>query len=114
MKANDARSGAISKHDEPLLRLFMRLGVDEMSACRMINVEDFHDENCLVELGDKRIESICHVNRKREAYATIYISGSGEYNLKLAVLCMKQLKNTGRSFSIILLVKTGASMMDLL
>ena len=28
MKADAARSGAISKHAEPLLRLFMRLGVD--------------------------------------------------------------------------------------
>ena len=64
----------------------------------MINVEDFHDDNCLVELGDKRIESICHVNRRRDTYATTYISGSREYNLKLVVFCMKHLKNIGRSF----------------
>ena len=70
MKANAARSGAISKSAEPLLRLLMRLGVDEMAARRMINVEDFYDHNCLVKLDDKRIESICHVNRRREAYAT--------------------------------------------
>ena len=38
MKADAARSGAISKSAEPLLCLFMRLGVDEMAACRMINV----------------------------------------------------------------------------
>ena len=38
------------------------------------------------------------MNRRREAYATTYISGSGEYNLKLAVFCMKNLKKTGRSF----------------
>ena len=69
-----------------------------MAARRMINVEAFHDENCLVELDDKHIESICHVNRRREAYATTYIYGSGEYNLKLAVLYMKHLKNNGRSF----------------
>ena len=76
----------------------MRLGVDEMAACRMINVEAFYDQDCLVEPDDKRIESICHVNRRMEAYATIYISGSGEYNLKLAVFWMKHLKNNGRSF----------------
>ena len=65
MKADASRSGAISKHAEPFLCLFMRLGVDEMSARRMINVEAFYDQDCLVELDDKRIESICHVNRKR-------------------------------------------------
>ena len=97
-KADAVRSGATSKPAEPLLSLFMRLGVDEMATRRMINVEAFHDENCLVKLDDKRIESICHVNRRREAYATTYIYGSGEYNLKLAVFCMKHLKNTGRSF----------------
>ena len=75
-KADAARSGAISKSAEPLLRLFMWLGVDEMAARRMINVESFHDENCLVELDDKRIESICHLNRRREANDTTYISGS--------------------------------------
>ena len=98
MKANADRSGAISKSAEPLLRLFMRLGVDEMAARRIINVEAFHDKNCLFEIDDKRVESICHVNRRREAYATTCISDSGEYNLKLAVFCMKHLKNTGRSF----------------
>ena len=77
MKADAARSGDISKSAEPLLRLVMWLGVDEMAARRIINVEAFHDENCLVKLDDKRIESICHVNRRREAYATTYISGSG-------------------------------------
>ena len=98
MKADAARYGDISKSAEPLLRLFMRLGLDEMAALRMINMEAFHDENCLVELDDKGIESICHVEIRREAYSTTYISGSGEYNLKLAVLCMKHFKNTGRSF----------------
>ena len=63
MKAYAAGSGAISKSAEPLLRLFMRLGVDEMAALRMINMEDFYDHNCLVELYDKRIESIFHVNK---------------------------------------------------
>ena len=38
------------------------------------------------------------MNIRREAYATTYISGSGEYNLKLYVFCMKHLNNTGRSF----------------
>ena len=38
MKANDARYGAINKSDKPLLCLFIRLVVDEMSAHRMINV----------------------------------------------------------------------------
>ena len=70
MKADAARSGAIRKHAEPLLCLFMRLGVDEMAACRMINVEAFYNQDCFVKLDDKRIESICHVNRSREAYAT--------------------------------------------
>ena len=65
---------------------------------RMINVEAFYNQDCLVELDDKRIESICHVNRRREAYATTYISGSGEYNLKLAVFYMKHLKSTSRSY----------------
>ena len=55
MKADAARSGAISKHAEHLLRLFLRLGVDEMDARRMINVESFYDQYCLVELDDKRI-----------------------------------------------------------
>ena len=32
IKAVASRFGAISKHAEPLLRLFMRLGVDEMDA----------------------------------------------------------------------------------
>ena len=64
----------------------------------MINVEAFYDQDCLVELDDKRFESIWHVNRRREAYVTTYISGSGEYNLKLAVFYMKHLKNTGRSY----------------
>ena len=57
-KVNASRSGAISKPAETLLCPFMRLGVVEMASRRMINVEDFHDENCLVELDDKRIESI--------------------------------------------------------
>ena len=35
------------------------------------------------------------MNRRREAYAATFISGSGEYNLKLAVFYMKHLKNTG-------------------
>ena len=35
----------------------MWLGVDEMAARRMINVEAFYDETCLVKLDDKRIES---------------------------------------------------------
>ena len=69
-----------------------------MAARRMINVEAFYDKDCIVELDDKRIESICHVNRRREAYAITYISGSGEYNLKLAMFYMKHLKNTGRSY----------------
>ena len=76
----------------------MRLGVDEMAARRMINVEAFYGQDFLVALDYKRIESICHVNRRRETYATTYIFGSGEYNLKLAVFYMKHLKNTGRSF----------------
>ena len=76
-KDDAARYGDISKPAEPLLHLFMRLGVDEMDARHMIKVEAFHDENCIVELDYKRIESICHVNRKREAYATTYMSGSG-------------------------------------
>ena len=49
-------------------------------------------------MDDKRFESICHVNRRRETYVTTYISGSEEYNLKLAVFYMKHLKNTGRSY----------------
>ena len=98
MKANDAMFGAISKSAHPLLCVFMWLGVDEMATHCMINVEDFHDENLLVKLDDKRIESICHVNRMREDYATTCISVSGEYNLKLTVSCMKHLNNTGRSF----------------
>ena len=77
MKADAARSVAIIKSAEPLLRLFMRLGVDKMAALCMINVESFHDENYPVKLDDKRIESMCHVKRRREAYATTYISGSG-------------------------------------
>ena len=77
MKADAARSRAISKSAEPLLCLFMWLGVDEMDARRIINMEAFHDDNCLVELDDNRIESICHVNRRREDYDTTYISGSG-------------------------------------
>ena len=77
MKEDAARSGPIRKHSEPLLCLLMRLGVDEMAAFLMINVEAFYDQDCLVELDDKCIESICHVNRRREAYATNYISGSG-------------------------------------
>ena len=56
IKADADRSGAISKHDEPLLLLFMRLGVDEMAARRMINVEAFYYQDCLVELDNKRIE----------------------------------------------------------
>ena len=58
MKTNAARSGAISKSADPLICLFMRLGVEKMAAHRMINVEYFHYENCLVEIDDKRIESI--------------------------------------------------------
>ena len=69
-----------------------------MAARRMINVEAFHDDNCLVKIDEKRIESICHVDIRSEAYATTYIYGSGEYKLKLAVFDMKHLKNTGRSF----------------
>ena len=69
-----------------------------MAARHMINIEAFYDQDCLVELDDKRFESICHVNRRREAYLTTYISGSVEYNLKLAVFYMKHLKNTGRSY----------------
>ena len=88
MKADDARSGAISKHAEPLLRLFMWLGEEEMPACRMINIEAFYNQDCLVKVDDKRIESIFHVNRRREAYATTYISGSEIYNLKIAVFYM--------------------------
>ena len=57
MKANATRSGDISKSAEPLLRLFMWLGVEEMATRRMINVEAFYDEICFVELDDKRIES---------------------------------------------------------
>ena len=98
MRADDARSGAFSKSDEHLLRLFMRLGVEEMAACRMINVEDLYDQNFLVELDDKSIESMCYVNRRREAYATTYIYGSGEYNIKIAVFYMKHLKITRRFF----------------
>ena len=98
MKADAARSRAISKSAKPLLHLFMRLGVDKMADCRMINVEAFYNQDCLVELDDKRIESICHVNRRREDYATTYISSSGEYNLKLAVFYMKHLKNTGHYY----------------
>ena len=98
MKSNAASSADISKSADPLLRLFMWLGVNEMDDRRMINMEAFHDDNCLVKLDDKRIEYICHVNRRRETYDTTYISGSGEYNLKLAVFCIKNLKNTGRSF----------------
>ena len=56
-------------------------------------------------VDEKRIEYICHVNKRREAYATTYISGSGEYNLKLAVFCMKHLKNTGRSFDPLFICK---------
>ena len=65
MKDGAARYGAISKSTEPLLLLFMRLGMDEMAARRVINVEDFHDDNFIVELDDKRIESILHMNRRR-------------------------------------------------
>ena len=85
-KADASRSGAISKYTEPLLCLFMRLGVDKMAAHRMINVEAFYDQDCLVGLDDKRIESIFHVNRRREAYATIYIFLAVE-NITSSLLC---------------------------
>ena len=55
MEADAARSGDISKPAEPLLRLFMWLGVEKMAARRMINVEAFHDDNFLVELYYKLI-----------------------------------------------------------
>ena len=41
IKADAYRYRAISKHYETILCLFMRLGVDEMAARRMINVEAF-------------------------------------------------------------------------
>ena len=43
MKANADSYRDIIKSAETLLLLFMRLGVEEMSARRMINVECFHD-----------------------------------------------------------------------
>ena len=64
----------------------------------MINVEQFQNENDLVELDDNHIHSICTVNHRNEKDVDTYVSGTWEYKLHLEVFAMKHLKFTGRSF----------------
>ena len=90
--------GIIHSSAEPILRLLTRLGIEKHYAIRMINVEQFHNENDLVELDDNHIHSIYTVNLGNEKDVDTYISGTGDYNLHLAVFVMKHLKFTGHSF----------------
>ena len=79
----------------------MRLGFDDMAARRIINVERLEEAECLASLNDERISAICKVHRRSDSsMLATYISASGEHNLKLAVFCLKHLKNTGRSYAL--------------
>ena len=64
----------------------------------MINVEQFQNKNDLVKLDNNRIHSMCTVNCRNKKDVNSYVSGTGEYNLQLAVFAMKHLKFTGRYF----------------
>jgi hypothetical protein len=55
-------------------------------------------KDCLVDLDDEHISTIYKVNCRTEYKFSTSISGSGEHNLKLAVFCMKHLKNNGWSY----------------
>ena len=98
-RAKAVMEGRIKKRAEPLLAFLVRLGFDDMAARRVINVERLNNANCLASLNDERISAICKVHRRSDSsMLAIYISASGEHNLKLAVSCLKHLKNTGRSY----------------
>jgi hypothetical protein len=90
--------GRIKKSAKPLLAFLVRLGFDDMAARRVINVERLNNADCLASLNDERISAICKVHRRSDSsMLATYISASGEHNLKLAVFCLKHLKNTRRS-----------------
>ena len=101
-KANQAAliSGEIADRCDPLRYLLVGLSIDDMAARRMIRVEGLVDEDCLVEIDDERITSMCKVHRRtgHASGVTTFISSIGEHNLKLAVFCMKYLKHIGRPF----------------
>ena len=54
--------GVIHSSANPILRLLKRLGIENHCAIQMINVEQFQNENNLVEIDDNCIHSICTVN----------------------------------------------------
>ena len=76
------------------------MGIEDMSARRMIRVEELNCERCLLDLDDERITSMCKVHRRSDHSSGIntFISAKGEHNLKLAVFCMKHMRNIGRSY----------------
>ena len=100
-RAKAVMEGRIEPSAKPLLAFLVRLGFDDMAACRVINVERLEDAECLASLDDERISAICKVHRRSDSsMLATYISASGEHNLKLAVFCLKHLKNTGRSYAL--------------
>ena len=72
----------------------------------MINVEQFQNDNNLVELNNNRIHSICTMNRRNKRDVNTYLSGMRDYNLQMAVFAMKHWKFTGRSYQPDIIIKS--------
>ena len=90
--------GLIHSSANTIIRLLTRLGTENNCAIRMINVEQFQNENNPVKLDDNCIHSICTVNRRNKKDVETYVSCTGEYKLQLAGFSTKHLKFTGHSF----------------
>ena len=90
--------GLIHSSAKPILRILTCLVIENHCAIRMINVEQFQNDNNLVELDDNHIHSICNVNFRNKEDIDTYVSGTGEYNLQIYVFATNHLKFTGRSF----------------
>ena len=100
-REREVRMGIIDDMAIPVLQFLVRLGFDDMAARRMINVEVFHSVYRLLRLDDDKISNICRVHRKSEGnMMATFISATAEGNLKMAVFCLKHLKNTGRSYAL--------------
>ena len=96
--------GLIRYYANPILRILTSLGIENHCAIQMINVEQFHNENDIVELDDNHIHSICTVNCRNERDVDTYISGTGEYNIQMAVFAMNHRNSLEVTYTLIALV----------
>ena len=65
-REREVRMGIIEDSAIPLLQFLVRLGLADMAARRMINVEVFRSVYSLLKLDDDKISNICRVHRKSE------------------------------------------------